>query len=144
MLKRFAKDFGLSYSKLNNQANLHRVIKCDGWRGFRVDVFDRIKHILPTKYYLEAEKLFAVLARKNKFVGSYFVDFIENLPCVDGYDEDKFLTGKTRLLLKEGKTSWSLENCYLSEPVYRRLSSRGGDKMITLFLAKDVQDGDKI
>lgn len=144
MLKRFAKDFGLSYSKLNNQANLHRVIRCDGWRGFRVDVFDRIKHILPTKYYLEAEKLFAVLARKNKFVGSYFVDFIENLPCVDGYDEDKFLTGKTRLLLKEGKTSWSLENCYLSEPVYRRLSSRGGDKMITMFWAKDVQDGDKV
>ena len=142
MLKHFAKEFGLSYSKLNSQATLHRAISCDGWRGFRFDVFERIKHILPTKYYLEAEKLFAVLARKNKFVGSYFVDFIENLPCVDGYDEDKFLTGKTRLLLKEGKTSWSLENCYLSEPVYRRLSPHEGDKMITMFLAKDAKEKD--
>lgn len=132
-LKGFAKDMGLSYGNLNNQATVHRGLHCDGWRGFRVDVFDKIKHLLPTHYYIEAEKLFTLLCRKGRFSGSDFADFIERLPTIDDYDEGNLLTGKTRVVLKEGESVWSLENCRLSPPIYRKTEARGGDKMITMF-----------
>ena len=135
-LKGFAKDMGLSYGNLNNQATVHRGLHCDGWRGFRVDVFDKIKHLLPTHYYIEAEKLFTLLCRKGRFSGSDFADFIERLPTIDDYDEGNLLTGKTRVVLKEGESVWSLENCRLSPPIYRKTEARGGDKMITMFLGE--------
>ena len=135
-LKGFAKDMGLNYANLNNQATTHRGLSCDGWRGFRCEVFDKIKHVLPTRYYLEAEKLFAVLCRENRVVGSDFLNFIINLPMVDGYNEENLMTGKTRVLLKDGESIWSLENCYLSPPIYKKLVPYGGDKMIMMFLVE--------
>lgn len=135
-LKGFAKAMGLSYVNLNNQATVHRGLHCDGWRGFRVGVFERIKHLLPTHYYIEAEKLFTLLCRKGRFSGSDFADFIERLPMIENYNEGNLLTGKTRVVLKEGETVWSLENCRLSPPVYRKTEARGGDKMITVFFGE--------
>ena len=125
----FAKDFGLSYGTLCSQT-VHRLRSCDGWRAFSTEFFERNKDLLSTHYYVEAELLFCSLVRGKKFKGSDFEPFIEELPSVEGYNSETFLSGRTRLLLKDGESEWRLENCFLSKPVYPQLKAHGGRRLL--------------
>lgn len=126
----FAKDFGLSYGTLCSQSTVHRLRNCDGWRAFSAEFFERNKDLLSTHYYVEAELLFCSLVRDKKFKGSDFESFIEGLPFVEGYNSETFLSGRTRLLLKDGESEWQLKNCFLSKPVYPQLKAYGGRRLL--------------